>query len=687
MGTAEGAITQLFDGELMFTAREQISLGGRYFATSPSSNGGDIWLYKDRVAALPDGPRGSPFGNVGSLIRVPVDGVDILLYSNVDSDGGGMPNNLGGSNTAGREKLTVWASFDGGLTWPIKRLVYQGPAGASHLAVGREGTASAGKVFLLFEGGPGGWNSATHLATFNLTWLLAGTNPYDYLVWLDRIFWTGQNDRWGGGSETTQKYGWSAIDFQSPLFPLYALMDANGVSEGDAYHFVYDRQLMPGGNSTVRMNRDNVTMHSITLRGLGHSGFMFGNNDTTGQGIVLGANLTVQGGTHSFLPPPSTYSDRTISLAGDSHWDIDQNGSLYFLHSLSGPYSLYKSGDGMLRMTGVQQHTGSTSISDGVFGPGSGDLSLAGNLSIGPQAKLFFLPGSKIQVAGETSVSGEFGIQRLVNLLPETPPGIYTLIEGSVSIENLVNLGQAAAVPIAPGRIAYFENSPGLVLRVEMTASSQVLAAHVYHAGFSGVGLPPWNSIDTSKALALETAIPQTLTDVNVINTTRGINGLMLIMDRQGNQSTLGPNDFVFQMSPQGVFTTAQNPPPFWEPVPVIPSVDVNLSAPQEVLIQWPDQTLMNRWLRVTIKANSNTGLTQPQTYYIGHLLGETAGGANNGEFIVLVADILAVREALSSTATASSALDLDKSGTVLVSDILAVRSNLGQRLSQITIP
>jgi hypothetical protein len=187
--------------------------------------------------------------------------------------------------------------------------------------------------------------------------------------------------------------------------------------------------------------------------------------------------------------------------------------------------------------------------------------------------------------------------------------------------------------------------------------------------------------------LALETAIPQTLTDVNVINTTRGINGLMLIMDRQGNQSTLGPNDFVFQMSPQGVFTTAQNPPPFWEPVPVIPSVDVNLSAPQEVLIQWPDQTLMNRWLRVTIKANSNTGLTQPQTYYIGHLLGETAGGANNGEFIVLVADILAVREALSSTATASSALDLDKSGTVLVSDILAVRSNLGQRLSQITIP
>lgn len=242
-------------------------------------------------------------------------------------------------------------------------------------------------------------------------------------------------------------------------------------------------------------------------------------------------------------------------------------------------------------------------------------------------------------------------------------------------------------LPIAPGKIAYFENSPGLVLRVEMTATSQVLAAYVYHAGFSGAGLPPWNAVDTSKVLALETVIPQTLTDAQVINTTRGINGLMFILDRQGNPATLGPNDFVFQMSPQGVFSTTEHPPLVWEPVPVMPSVNMNPSAPLEVLIQWPDQTLMNRWLRVTIKANSNTGLPQPLTYYIGHLLGETAGGASNGEFTVLVADILAVREALSTTVTASSVLDLDKSGTVLVSDILAVRNNLSQRLRQITIP
>jgi len=74
-----------------------------------------------------DGARGTSYGLMGGMIRLPVPGHDILLYSNVDTDAGVMPKQVGASIATGREKATVWASFDGGRTWPVKRLVYDGP--------------------------------------------------------------------------------------------------------------------------------------------------------------------------------------------------------------------------------------------------------------------------------------------------------------------------------------------------------------------------------------------------------------------------------------------------------------------------------------------------------------------------------------------------------------------------------
>ncbi len=75
---------------------------------------------------------------------------------------------------AGREKITVWASFDGGTTWPVKRLVYSGPSACSNLGVGRAGTPSAGKIYLHFEGGPKHCYDGVMVAVFNLAWLLDG---------------------------------------------------------------------------------------------------------------------------------------------------------------------------------------------------------------------------------------------------------------------------------------------------------------------------------------------------------------------------------------------------------------------------------------------------------------------------------------------------------------------------------
>jgi hypothetical protein len=81
-----------------------------------------------------------------------------LLYSNADEE------------SHERVRLTVWASLDGGATWPVKRLVDEGPSAYSSLAAGRGGTPSEGWVYLQYEERSGGGR----VARFNLSWVLAG---------------------------------------------------------------------------------------------------------------------------------------------------------------------------------------------------------------------------------------------------------------------------------------------------------------------------------------------------------------------------------------------------------------------------------------------------------------------------------------------------------------------------------
>ena len=84
------------------------------------------------------------------------------------------PNQVYAISGKGRENITVWASFDGGKTWPIKRRVYDGPSAYSNLAAGRDETPSEGKLYILFEGGPEGMYSAIQVAVFNLNWVIKG---------------------------------------------------------------------------------------------------------------------------------------------------------------------------------------------------------------------------------------------------------------------------------------------------------------------------------------------------------------------------------------------------------------------------------------------------------------------------------------------------------------------------------
>ncbi len=172
--TEESALEELSDGRVYYNSRSCMGFYDKALArelrqeerlrrTAWSSDGGRTWEDLEVNKVLPDGggyDRG--YGNKGGLTRLPVEGRDILLYSNTDTAGGP------------REKMTVWASFDGATTWPVKRLVYAGPSAYSSMVAGRPGTAGEGKIYLLFESGETHCYGGMRVARFNLSWILQG---------------------------------------------------------------------------------------------------------------------------------------------------------------------------------------------------------------------------------------------------------------------------------------------------------------------------------------------------------------------------------------------------------------------------------------------------------------------------------------------------------------------------------
>ncbi len=166
--TGEAALTELSDGRIYYNSRRHLHSINRFAAWS--YDGGETWEDYEECSDLPDGPRDREYGLKGGLVRLPLDDHDILIFSNVDSP-------------SGRRNSTVWASFDGGKTWPVKRSVDEGGSAYSSLAAGRSGTPSEGLIYLLKEGIGDVAHNGIKVARFNLAWI---TKERDWREFIDQ---------------------------------------------------------------------------------------------------------------------------------------------------------------------------------------------------------------------------------------------------------------------------------------------------------------------------------------------------------------------------------------------------------------------------------------------------------------------------------------------------------------------
>lgn len=158
-GTGEATLVELSDGTIYYNSRRHLSTDGlnpRKRHIAKSYDGGETWINLSVSEELPDGEQSRDYGLMAGLTRIPIENHDILLFSNIISE-------------KGRENGHVWVSFDGGKTWPVKKLIDKGSFGYSSMIAGRNNTVSEGLIYLFYESDGGG-----KMAKFNLQWLLDG---------------------------------------------------------------------------------------------------------------------------------------------------------------------------------------------------------------------------------------------------------------------------------------------------------------------------------------------------------------------------------------------------------------------------------------------------------------------------------------------------------------------------------
>lgn len=151
-GTNESQVVELADGRLMLNMRNHPPKPENFRMVASSSDRGLTWSAASADRALVEPPAQA------SLLRLTTaatHGRNRLLFANPAS--------------ARRERMTVRLSYDEGATWPVARVLHEGPAAYSSLVVLPDRT-----IGLLFERGDRSAYEGIAFAHFTLGWLTEG---------------------------------------------------------------------------------------------------------------------------------------------------------------------------------------------------------------------------------------------------------------------------------------------------------------------------------------------------------------------------------------------------------------------------------------------------------------------------------------------------------------------------------
>jgi len=152
MGTSEPGLLELHDGRIYYNARTHVREGNKLVGRSVDC--GESWVDSREDDELFDGPP-DVYGCKGALALFTHGGREVIIFSSP-------------GRRDKRDDITIRASFDGGESWPVSRLVREGPGNYTWLAVGRKDTPSEGFIYLL--------SNKDWMARFNVSWIMENRN-------------------------------------------------------------------------------------------------------------------------------------------------------------------------------------------------------------------------------------------------------------------------------------------------------------------------------------------------------------------------------------------------------------------------------------------------------------------------------------------------------------------------------
>ncbi len=157
----ETVVAQLGDGRVLLNVRSESKRNRRLLTYSrDGATGWSTPKFHDQLL--------EPIC-MASMISIRSGGKDVLLFANPDNlERSGGPGEPG--RPRDRKNITVQASYDGGATWPAKRVIEPGYSGYSDMAA-----LPGGTILCLFERGGIGDNhfrsAYLTLARFDLEWI------------------------------------------------------------------------------------------------------------------------------------------------------------------------------------------------------------------------------------------------------------------------------------------------------------------------------------------------------------------------------------------------------------------------------------------------------------------------------------------------------------------------------------
>jgi len=218
-------------------------------------------------------------------------------------------------------------------------------------------------------------------------------------------------------------------------------------------------------------------------------------------------------------------------------------------------------------------------------------------------------------------------------------------------------------------------NGISLPFSASNVANATVTKQQIFYAGSSA-----FSSAGNAEAAIDPTRQPllpgNKASAANYTNYYRGLNGI--VIDVKGLPSSgIGTSDFIFEIwdgiSAQGFLPLMAAPT-----VSVWPGQGSAGSGDSRVKVQFANNVIQNTWLRVTLVANSVTGLDSDNVFYFGNAIGD-GYVANTATTVRVNAIDTAISRGNQSPAPNSAGVsnfyDLDKNGRVNAIDTALVRA------------